>query len=797
MYDISQFRPVLYLLLMLGISGFALAAQTPAMWVLASGAVLLNGWLVVTSRFRPLPRLLANVITISALAVAFAMLRRSGSPPILVIGQFLVILQVVKLYEQRGNRDFAQLLVLSLLLMVAAAISTASLGFGVMFVGYLFLSLYACLLFHLKVETDHAKAAIGVPQDKLNPMTLRQDQRYLPRSMRRLTMLVSVVSVAMAVLVFLFFPRNTGVGLLGPLQYRAVKALSGFSGEMKFQQVAQITQDTRQVAYVKVFDGERNVGGTQSLLLRGVTLDVYTGKESPPWQWQHSPGTVGIAIVNSLPNDAAQQISVANRMGTNVRRQEIILDPTGTETIFAMPGVTDFRISTRLSSEAKLTFQPRDQTMKIEPTQDVTLRYEVWSDGTLKRPDDDLDESDNPLLISSTQPASNDDATNDGKGPPRSVIDPQIEAYARRPDVSGSDEQGPLVARRPREKRVTALDEKIAQNIERHLKGDEFAYTLDLTDAARIGEGRDPMVAFLYDLKRGHCEYFAGAMTLMCQSLGLQARVVIGFRCDDFNNLTNSYMVRQNHAHAWVEVLNDKREWITFDPTSGRDLGSGNRNAGILAKLKHLFDYLEYTWANSVVAYDKDSRSSLIQNVEVNLGKSAQTGADAMNKAKSWFDVDRWFDESPGQQVIRAQFWQKLVAILIAVLVVALIGALVWFFLERWKMRRRARRIGLVALPPRAQLRLARQLGFYDEMIRALAKYGVKCAPNLTPGEFSRSIAFLPSELFDVVRRLTNIFYKIRYGQAELSSSQQRRLKTSIARIESAMQHLHSPAKTT
>ena len=81
--------------------------------------------------------------------------------PILLIGHFLVLLQLVKLYEQRANRDYAQLIVLSLLLMVAAAINTASLLFGLMFIAYLFLSLYCCLLFHLKVETDTARAALA------------------------------------------------------------------------------------------------------------------------------------------------------------------------------------------------------------------------------------------------------------------------------------------------------------------------------------------------------------------------------------------------------------------------------------------------------------------------------------------------------------------------------------------------------------------------------------------------------------------------------------------------------------
>src|SRR4030095_11475860 len=113
-------------------------------------------------------------------------IRTSGAPPILVIGQFLVLLQLVKLYEQRANRDFAQLIVLSLLLMVAAAINTASLLFGLWCIAYLFLSLYCCLLFHLKVESEQARKAIMVMEHEPNPATLRQDQRYLSRSRRRL-----------------------------------------------------------------------------------------------------------------------------------------------------------------------------------------------------------------------------------------------------------------------------------------------------------------------------------------------------------------------------------------------------------------------------------------------------------------------------------------------------------------------------------------------------------------------------------------------------------------------------------
>src|SRR3954463_7973581 len=187
MYDVRQFRPVLYFLLILGISGFALAAQSPGLWVLSVFGVLLNAWLIKRGWFFPLPRIVANLVTLAALLYIVVEVRISGLAPILVIGQFLVLLQLVKVYEQRANRDYAQLLVLSLLLVVAASINTASLLFGIVLILYLFLSLYCCLLFHLKVESDHAKAAIMIAQEQLNPASLRHDQRYLSRSMRKLT----------------------------------------------------------------------------------------------------------------------------------------------------------------------------------------------------------------------------------------------------------------------------------------------------------------------------------------------------------------------------------------------------------------------------------------------------------------------------------------------------------------------------------------------------------------------------------------------------------------------------------
>src|SRR4051812_10838754 len=346
MYDIRQFKPALYALLLMGMTGFALAAEWPGLWVLAAGGILLNAWLVKTGRFTPMPRFLASIVTIIAFIYIADLVLHSQTTPILIIGQFLVLLQLVKLYEQRANRDYAQLIILSLLLMVAAAINTASLAFGVMFIGYLFLSLYVCLLFHLKVESEDARKAIALPEVEPNPATLRQDQRYLSSSMRRLTGLISAVAVVMAVVVFLFFPRGSGANLLGPLQFRPSRALTGFSEQVGFQQVARITQNFTRVADVQLWhkgpkDGTfQLVEGTQPLLLRGLTLDYYNGaadETAAAARWRRA----AYQWIRLLPQgDPEKNVDLSAELadlddGADEWRQEINLQPTGSSVLFA------------------------------------------------------------------------------------------------------------------------------------------------------------------------------------------------------------------------------------------------------------------------------------------------------------------------------------------------------------------------------------------------------------------------------------------------------------------------------
>jgi hypothetical protein len=124
-----------------------------------------------------------------------------------------------------------------------------------------------------------------------------------------------------------------------------------------------------------------------------------------------------------------------------------------------------------------------------------------------------------------------------------------------------------------------------------------------------------------------------------------------------------------------------------------------------------------------------------------------------------------------------------IVFVMLGLILVALVGFVGYFLWEKWRLRRRAVRIGLEALPPEEQLRLARQLGFYDDLVQLLARHHITRPRHLTPLEFSRSLTFLPAGSYETVHRLTQMFYRVRFGHAELDPGQRRRLATTIGRL--------------
>lgn len=92
---------------------------------------------------------------------------------------------------------------------------------------------------------------------------------------------------------------------------------------------------------------------------------------------------------------------------------------------------------------------------------------------------------------------------------------------------------------------------------------------------------------FLFDYKKGFCNYYASAEVILLRSLGIPARMAVGFAQGEREvppiqqlppgvgrdiihgqiSETSTYVVRHKDAHAWPEVFFPGIGWVIFEPT--------------------------------------------------------------------------------------------------------------------------------------------------------------------------------------------------------------------------------------
>jgi transglutaminase-like putative cysteine protease len=109
----------------------------------------------------------------------------------------------------------------------------------------------------------------------------------------------------------------------------------------------------------------------------------------------------------------------------------------------------------------------------------------------------------------------------------------------------------------------TPYDAAVA--LESHLR--RFPYTLDVPVPP---SGRDIVDFFLFDLQKGYCDYYATSMAVMARSVGLPARIAVGYASGDYHAEQGLFEVLAKDAHSWVEVYFPLYGWIPFEPTASR-----------------------------------------------------------------------------------------------------------------------------------------------------------------------------------------------------------------------------------
>lgn len=90
-----------------------------------------------------------------------------------------------------------------------------------------------------------------------------------------------------------------------------------------------------------------------------------------------------------------------------------------------------------------------------------------------------------------------------------------------------------------------------------------FAYST----SAVSGSDESALNEFLEE-RVGYCEQFAATMALMARSVGIPARVVVGFTQGRTFG-ADRWVVRGTDAHAWPELWMGSAGWVRFEPTPG------------------------------------------------------------------------------------------------------------------------------------------------------------------------------------------------------------------------------------
>ena len=136
-------------------------------------------------------------------------------------------------------------------------------------------------------------------------------------------------------------------------------------------------------------------------------------------------------------------------------------------------------------------------------------------------------------------------------------------------------------------KRVTDLVKEITRNVQtpyekaialRDYLRNNYNYKLN---AEKPPANRELTDFFLFELKEGHCEYFATTLAVMARLAGLPARIATGFSPGNYNTLTNAFDVYEYHAHAWTQIFFDDKGWLTFDATPPQNIISRTTPLGI------------------------------------------------------------------------------------------------------------------------------------------------------------------------------------------------------------------------
>ncbi|HEY9821131.1 MAG TPA: transglutaminaseTgpA domain-containing protein [Candidatus Sericytochromatia bacterium] len=251
-----------------------------------------------------------------------------------------------------------------------------------------------------------------------------------------------------------------------------------------------------------------------------------------------------------------------------------------------------------------------------------------------------------------------------------------------------------------------------------------------------LAENEDLVEAFLFKQNGGYPDHFSTALTIMLRSIGIPARLVVGFGTGEFNPFTGLYLVKNTDAYAMTEVYFPKYGWFTFDPIPGHEILPPS------IEEDQTFSVLRQFW-NWVAGWLPSPVTSVLGSL--------------------WNLIIRSLGAViSGLWAILSDGWVGLFAGLILAIALGFFGWLGWNQWRTWRYQR-----WLSGLPPMESI--------YQQMVRILGTKGYAKHPAQTPLEYAKaSRQHQPPTSAEVIDEISQAYVRWRYGDQKPNIKQLR-----------------------
>ena len=779
-----------YFALLVGVGGLVLATGQgiQSVGLLAVGSAVFGFVFVDWLRWFELPPIGAYLAMAAAAFYCvfdFWNLQHRGESQMASVALLLVLVQAILMLQYKSRRILEQLAVFSLLELVVAAIFSDAISFGLVILPIGLVGGFALSLLSWVTTMENVYLTLDAPQPS-QPKTrigrlLRLLSGHPDETRRRHPLLASacpdgamsiqlnaklwsrfsVITLTPAVILvsiafFYLVPRKVQPS-------RAVgggPALVGFDDEIHLEQLGQVMQNSVIAAKVKL----RQVGQDRpyqlvdSLYLRGKVLESYEvdySNSRPIARWI-SLDPDSLLRRRRLPQSIDSRDFDRNRPFDQVD-VEIVCKKMNRPALFSIPPYFDNQNAPQaVHALDRWTLSRRDPSPPFGLTT-YGFQTHAFSDGVQTR-----------WLSHVAEIQRRVRGFGERRWATTEALDYRTALLKYRSgDVPSAltlatkviEEVPPSARTQPR----------IASQMERFLAtSPRFSYTLKL-DSVPI-PGTDPMEQFLSVDKKGHCQYFASALALMLRSVEIPSRVVVGYRSNEFNEIGGYHVVRQSHAHAWVEALIDANElpagvtvpgqpksayyWMRLDPTPALSSAVDNRTsrAGGIVNLANL------VWEDFVVDLDRErQQQNLVDATGLSPVKNSYRGF--LDRMTSTLSNLRRQDFSGGTSTRagRSALIAILVAISIGVLLIPIRRIRLPSSLANLLRKRVRARTAPDATP---------SIEFYAKALDQLKRIGIHRSVGETPSEFCIRVAANHPQLIV----LTAAFHRCRYGDQTIEA---------------------------